>query len=518
MIGSTYFGLYCRICCVKVGSDISTINKHLSNKHGGLKLISTQQSLSDALEAVRKHKQQSDVRRFIVPDSVVDGFVCNNCSQPFANKNGVRKHRSRTAECRNAPFSPEKIYPTLCGRMVALSVVERIVEEQSATVSNSKADCRSDQTASVDATATATAYECCIQASPLVQSSSSSRHHHHQTFGTTTTSNNKQEAQSEDDAAAAEGGRKDSSNYNDTESSLLKGQQQPDSLLELAEMDPFFATVTAAAADTSTTSRCDNVDDKYMSVENENFKSTLTPEVVGANGSFKEQLVSKEDRTAIATYSAVNPLVDDAEEQSERDSIKHDDDAMGFDADNNMKEDLSATVTCNEQTSERASSEPQDPLEKDDSEQWVATTMAKSLQQKSSPSNDNEHGLPNIEQVLASTDVLFAQVTDKATVTVKDIITSLTAKFGCTKLPKPIKAAVRERLIELITADDDESTSGQQEQQLQQEEKVECVCQADDEMEDDKDDYTKSPPELKESLSKSEDKGDHQVWVDRCFV
>ena len=419
----------------------------------------------------------------------------------------------------------------------------------------------SEATVSSPSVATPTAYERCIQASPLVRSS----RHRHRTFGTTTTTtttttpsssalastttSNKQQQlqQAQSDATTAAGGGKDS--YYDADASSLSKGRQPDSLLALAEMDPFFATATAAAAATTTTTtslwdndcddddddvfsldeeellesqnafltasteqqqqaekgKDDNVDDKHMSLENEeNVKSSSAPEAVEPNGSFKEKLVSEEDRTAIATYSAVDPLVDDAEERSERDSSKHDgagDDATGFDDDDDvdMKDNNSSPfIAPNEETNERVSSEPQDPLDNDNISKQVATSIAKS-QQKGAPSNDsnNSRSLPDVDQVLASTEMLFAQVTDKATVTVKDIISSLNAEFGCTKLPKPIKAAVRERLVELITADA-ESTSEQQQQQQQQE--VESVGQADDETEDEDDIES----------SESEGEGDHQ--------
>lgn len=54
------------------------------------------------------------------------------------------------------------------------------------------------------------------------------------------------------------------------------------------------------------------------------------------------------------------------------------------------------------------------------------------------------------EAVLASTDKLFAQVTDKLSVTVKDIIQSLCTEFNVKKLTKALKATVRQRLIQLI--------------------------------------------------------------------
>jgi hypothetical protein len=56
------------------------------------------------------------------------------------------------------------------------------------------------------------------------------------------------------------------------------------------------------------------------------------------------------------------------------------------------------------------------------------------------------------ESILASTDALFAQATvDKATVTVRDIHQSLAAEYGVEKLDKPLKVAVRSRLVHLMT-------------------------------------------------------------------
>lgn len=54
------------------------------------------------------------------------------------------------------------------------------------------------------------------------------------------------------------------------------------------------------------------------------------------------------------------------------------------------------------------------------------------------------------EAVLAETDKLFSQVTDKLSVTVKDIIQSLCANFNVRKMTKSFKALVRQRLIQLI--------------------------------------------------------------------
>ena len=73
--------------------------------------------------------------------------------------------------------------------------------------------------------------------------------------------------------------------------------------------------------------------------------------------------------------------------------------------------------------------------------------------------SENEHPVPGgfqsrpappeTESILASTDDLFAQVTDKNTVTVKDILTSLEAEYDC-QLDKSVKALVKKRLMQLI--------------------------------------------------------------------
>ena len=55
--------------------------------------------------------------------------------------------------------------------------------------------------------------------------------------------------------------------------------------------------------------------------------------------------------------------------------------------------------------------------------------------------------------VLHSTDQLFSQVDDQANVTVKDILQSLCAEYEVKKLPKPLKNAVRERLVSLISGE-----------------------------------------------------------------
>jgi len=56
----------------------------------------------------------------------------------------------------------------------------------------------------------------------------------------------------------------------------------------------------------------------------------------------------------------------------------------------------------------------------------------------------------SLESILASTKRLFEQVDDKGTVTVKDIIKSLSLEYGCDKFEKSIKKAIKGRLTELV--------------------------------------------------------------------
>lgn len=94
--------------------------------------------------------------------------------------------------------------------------------------------------------------------------------------------------------------------------------------------------------------------------------------------------------------------------------------------------------------------------EGDSSSTEKVITEPPSLTEEHAPDSLNEFNhdhttnkQPDEDDVLASTDALFAQVTDKTVVTVKDFMQSLTAEYNC-KLDVSLKAAVRQRLVELM--------------------------------------------------------------------
>jgi len=107
---------------------------------------------------------------------------------------------------------------------------------------------------------------------------------------------------------------------------------------------------------------------------------------------------------------------------------------------------------------DRESPEKEDEMESDASrdggEDKEEGNQDESLAAKQDP--------PSLESVLASTKWLFEQVDDKNTVTVKDIIKSLSAEYGCDKFEKSIKKAIKEQLTELVqehNENDDEDNS-----------------------------------------------------------
>jgi hypothetical protein len=123
----------------------------------------------------------------------------------------------------------------------------------------------------------------------------------------------------------------------------------------------------------------------------------------------------------------------------------------------------------------------------------------------------DEENLPNEENppilvvdeeaVLASTEALYAQVTDKSTATVKDILQSLSVEFGT--MDKSLKTAVKQRLQDLVQRDAHHQSDSDQDDPVGDEEESEEESEADvDDANDDDDEYTDDKEHKQSSRSR----------------
>ena len=94
-------------------------------------------------------------------------------------------------------------------------------------------------------------------------------------------------------------------------------------------------------------------------------------------------------------------------------------------------------------------SKPEQSVQENSPKEVPDCEVAHSNTENEPPKESEE---PNMEDILDSTDALFEQVTDKSTVTVKDILQSLAAEYSNVTFTKAMKASIRSRLVELITA------------------------------------------------------------------
>jgi hypothetical protein len=82
----------------------------------------------------------------------------------------------------------------------------------------------------------------------------------------------------------------------------------------------------------------------------------------------------------------------------------------------------------------------------------------------------------DLDDILASTEQWFAQVTDKKSVTVKDIGQSLCLEYNVSVLPKAMKKAVRQRLTELMAEDNDDENGEQDDETFGDKEEDEATA------------------------------------------
>jgi hypothetical protein len=115
-------------------------------------------------------------------------------------------------------------------------------------------------------------------------------------------------------------------------------------------------------------------------------------------------------------------------------------------------------ISCNHQSNDHSEKEAIDLNSK------PSTPQQSHVMSQNDEANEvtfaNESDLDE-EAVLQSTEYLFSTVTDKLSVTVKDIVESLCAEYNVKKLGKALKSSVRQKLIELIEEEQNAETNEQ---------------------------------------------------------
>jgi hypothetical protein len=163
---------------------------------------------------------------------------------------------------------------------------------------------------------------------------------------------------------------------------------------------------------------------------------------------------------------------------ADRQEVDHDDSTAGLFPDDRPQAHEETSATMNRATDDDET-ESSSKLAKNAN--TTTTTSAREEPSKKAPKKKkktkNKSGLEkvsapvlnlDIDDVLASTEQWFDQVTDKKAVTVSDIVKSLCLEYDCVDqgLPKAIKKAVRGKLTELMAEDQEKDDQQEEEEDI----------------------------------------------------